>query len=102
MHKESDCHKDYVNQLSPPDKNFYVNESLGETVIWEKARNRKIFLTIPRKMQLLSRPGLFFQRNNNEENFKQLMKSSAKIDHRITFWMAKKRETHLHCKKMQP
>ena len=63
---------------------------------FEKARNRKMFFTILRKTQLLSRQGLVFQRNNNEGNFEQLMKLSAKVDHRITSWIKKKREMHLH------
>ena len=62
----------------------------------EKARNRQMFLTILRNIQLLSRQGLVFQRNNNEGNFEQLMKLSAKVDHRITSWREKKRETYLH------
>ena len=55
-----------------------------------------MFLTILRNIQLLSRQGLVFQRNNNEGNFEQLMKLSAKVDHRITSWIEKKRETYLH------
>ena len=65
-------------------------------MICEKARNRQMFLTILRNIQLLSRQGLVFQRNNNEGNFEQLMKLSAKIDHRITSWIEKKREAYLH------
>ena len=65
-------------------------------MICEKARNRQMFLTILRNIQLLSRQGLVFQRNNNEGNFEQLMKLSAKVDHRITSWIEKKRETYLH------
>ena len=55
-----------------------------------------MFLTIRRHVQLLSRQGLVFQRNNNEGNFEQLMKLSAKVDHRITSWIKKKREMYLH------
>ena len=55
-----------------------------------------MFLTILRNTQLLSRQGLVFQRNNNEGDFEQLMKLSAKVDHRITSWIEKKRETYLH------
>ena len=40
VHKESDCHKDYVNQLSPPETVCYVDESFDETLICKKARNR--------------------------------------------------------------
>ena len=65
-------------------------------MICEKARNRQMFLTILRNIQLLSRQGLVFQRNNNEGNFEQLMKLSAKVDHRITSWIEKKREMYLH------
>ena len=65
-------------------------------MICEKARNRQMFLTILRNIQLLSRQGLVFQRNNNEGNFEQLMKLSAKVDHRITSWREKKRGTYLH------
>ena len=65
-------------------------------MICEKARNRQMFLTIRRNMQLLSRQGLVFQRNNNEGNFEQLMKLSAKVDHRITSWIEKKQEMYLH------
>ena len=55
-----------------------------------------MFLTILRNTQLFSHQGLVFQRKNNEENFEQLMKVSAKVDQRITSWMEKKRETYLH------
>ena len=65
-------------------------------MICEKARNRQMFLTIRRNMQLLSRQGLVFQRNNNEGNFEQLLKLSAKVDHRITSSIGKKREMYLH------
>ena len=33
VHEESDCHKDYVNQLSPPETVCYVDESFDETPI---------------------------------------------------------------------
>ena len=82
--------KDYINQSSPPETVCYADECFGETLIWESARNRQIFLTILRNIQFLSRQGLAFQENNNEENFEQLMKLSAKIDPRITSWMEKK------------
>ena len=65
-------------------------------MICKKARNRYMFLTILRNTQLLSRQGLVFQRNNNEGDFEQLMKLSAKVDYRITSWIEKKRETYLH------
>ena len=65
-------------------------------MICEKARNRQMFLTILRNIQLLSRQGLVFQRNNNEGNFEQLLKLSAKVDHRITSSIGKKREMYLH------
>ena len=42
VHEEFDCHKDYVNQLSPTETVCYVDE----TLICKKARNRQIFLTI--------------------------------------------------------
>ena len=86
MHKESYCHKDYVNQLSPPET-VYIDESFDETPICKKARNRQIFLTILRSIQFLSRQGLAFWGNNNEGNFEKLMKLSAKVDPRITSWM---------------
>ena len=92
VHEESDCHKDYVNQLSPPEAVCYVDESFDETLIWEKARNRQIFLTLLRNIQFLSRQGLAFRENTNEGNFEQLMKLSAKVDPRIASWMEKKRE----------
>ena len=76
--------KDYINQSSPPETVCYADECFGETLIWESARNRQIFLTILRNIQFLPRQGLAFQENNNEENFEQLMKLSAKIDPRIT------------------
>ena len=57
---------------------------------FEKARNRKMFFTILQKTQLLSRQGLVFQKNNNEVNFEQLMKLSAKVEQRITSWIEKK------------
>ena len=84
MHKESDCHKDYVNQLSPPETVCYVDESFDERLICEK------FLTIVQNIQLLSRQGLAFRGNNNEGNFEQLMKLIAKDGPRITSWMEKK------------
>ena len=74
MHEESHCHKDYVNQLSPPESVCYVDESFDETLTCEKARNRL------RNIQFLSRQDLAFRGNNNESNFKQLMKLSAKVD----------------------
>ena len=95
MHEESDCHKDYVNQLSPPETVCYVDESFDETLISKKARNTQIFLTILRNIQFLSRQGLAFQGNNNEYNFEQLMKLSAKVDPRITSWMEKELTYHL-------
>ena len=96
VHEESDCHKDYVNQLSPPETVCYVDESFDETLICEKARNRQIFLIILRNIQVLSCQGLAFRGNYNEENFDQLMKLSAMVDSRITSWMEKKREKYLH------
>ena len=33
VHKESDCHNDYVNQLSLPEKVCYLDESFDETLI---------------------------------------------------------------------
>ena len=65
-------------------------------MICEKARNRQMFLSILRNIQLVSHQGIVFQRYNNEENFEQLMKLRAKVDHRITSWIDKKRETYLH------
>ena len=32
VHEESHCHKDYVNQLSPPETVCYVDESFDETL----------------------------------------------------------------------
>ena len=84
MHKESDCHEDYVNQLFPPETICYVDESFDERLICEK------FLTIVQNIQLLSRQGLAFRGNNNEGNFEQLMKLIAKDGPRITSWMEKK------------
>ena len=96
VHEESHCHKEYINQLSPPETVCYVDESFDETLISKKARNTQIFLTILRNIQFLSRQGLAFQGNNNEYNFEQLMKLSAKVDPRITSWMEKKRQKYLH------
>ena len=96
VHEESHCHKDYVNQLSPPEIVCYVDESFDETLICEKARNRQIFLTMIQNIQFLSRQGLAFWGNNNEGKFEQLMKLSAKVDPRITSWMKKKRQKYLH------
>ena len=73
VHEEYDYHKDYVNQLFPPET-VYVDESFDETLICKKARNRQIFLTILRNMQFLSRQ--VFRENNNEGNFEQVMKLS--------------------------
>ena len=86
MHKEFYCHKDYINQLSPPET-VYIHESFDETPICKKATNRQIFLTILRNIQFLSRQGLAFWGNNNEGNFEKLMKLSAKVDPRTTSWM---------------
>ena len=55
-----------------------------------------MFLIILQNIQLLYRQGIVFQRKNNVGNFEQLMKVSAKVDHRITSWMEKKRETYLY------
>ena len=66
VHEESDCHKDYVNQLSPPET-VYVDESFDETLICENARNRQIFLTILRNIQFLSRQGLAFGKTLTKE-----------------------------------
>ena len=84
VHEESDCHKDYVNELSLPETVCCVDESFDETLICEKARNRQIFLAILRNIQFLSRQGLAFWGNNNKGKFEQLMKLSAKDDPRIT------------------
>ena len=65
-------------------------------MICKKARNRHMFLIILQNIQLLYRQGIVFQRKNNVGNFEQLMKVSAKVDHRITSWMEKKRETYLY------
>ena len=51
----------------------YIDENFHETLICEKSRNRKIFLTILRNLQFLSCQGLAFRGNNNEGNFEQLM-----------------------------
>ena len=74
----------------------YVDKSFDETLICEKARNRQIFLTILRNIQFLSCQGLAFQGNNNEGNFEQLLKLSAKVDPRTISWMEKKPEKYLH------
>ena len=74
VHEESDCHKGYVNQLSPPETVCCVDESFDETLICEKARNRQIFLTTLQNIQFLSREGLASWGNNNEGNFEKLIK----------------------------
>ena len=94
--EESGCHKDYVNQLSPSETVCYVDESFDETLVCKKASNRQIFLTILRNIQFISRQGLAFRENNNQRNFEQLIKLSAKVDSRIPSWMEKKREKYLH------
>ena len=71
-------------------------KALMKTLIFDKARNRQIFLTILRNIQFLSGQGLALQESNNEGNFEQLMKLSAKVDPRITSWMEKERQTYLH------
>ena len=38
VHKESVCHKEYVNQLSPPGTVCYVDESFDETLICAKGQ----------------------------------------------------------------
>ena len=65
VHEESDCHKDYVNQLSSPEIVCYVYESFDKTLICKKARNRQIFLTILQNIHFLSLQGLAFRENNN-------------------------------------
>ena len=60
VHEESDCHKDHVNQLSPPETVCYVDESFDETLICEKLRNKQIFLTILHSMQFLPHQTLNF------------------------------------------
>ena len=60
VHKESNCHKDYVSQLSPAETVCYVNESIGKTLICDKARSRQIFLAILRNIQFASRQVLAF------------------------------------------
>ena len=52
---------------------YYIDENFHETLICERSRNRKIFLTILRNLQFLSCQGLAFRGNNNEGNFEQLM-----------------------------
>ena len=79
-----ECTKNYVSQLSPPETVCYIDESFNEILICEKARNRQIFLTILRNIQFLSRQCLAFRENNNEGNFEQLLKLSAKVGPRIT------------------
>ena len=96
VHEESDCHKDYVNQLSLPETVCYVDESFDETLFCEKARNRQIFLATLRNIKFLSRQGLAFRENNNKGNFEQIKKLNAMVNPRITFWMKKKREKYLH------
>ena len=61
VHEESNCHKDYVNQLSPPERVCYVDETFDEKLICEITRNRKIFLTILRNIQFLYRQDLVFE-----------------------------------------
>ena len=68
VYEESDCHKDYVIQLSPPETICYVDESFDETLICEKSRNRQIFLIILRNIQFLSSRCLAFRRKNNKGN----------------------------------
>ena len=84
VHEESDCHKDYVNQLSLPETVCYVDESFDETLFCEKARNRQIFLTTLRNIKFLSRQSLAFRENNNKGNFEQIKKLNAMVDPRIT------------------
>ena len=57
---------------------------------------RQIFLTILRNTQFLSYQALAFWGNNNEGNFEQIMKLSAKVDSRITSWMEKKGGRYPH------
>ena len=94
MPEESDCHKDYVNQQSPPETVCYVDEALMKHWFAWKVRNRQIFFTIVQNIQFLSRQGLAFRWNNNDGNFEQLIKLSAKVGSRITSWM-KKSEKYL-------
>ena len=44
--EEFGCHEDYVSHLSPSETFCYVNESFDETLIFDKTRNRQIFLAI--------------------------------------------------------
>ena len=43
MHQDSDCQKDHVYQLFPPETVCFVDESFDKRLNNEKARNRKIF-----------------------------------------------------------
>ena len=84
MHKESDCYKNYFNQLLLPETVCYFVESFDETLTCEKAKNRQIFLTVLQNIQFLSHQGLPFWGNNKDGHFEQLIKLSAKADPRIT------------------
>ena len=44
--QDSDCQKDHVYQLFPPETVCFVDESFDKRRINEKVRSRQIFLTI--------------------------------------------------------
>ena len=66
VYQDSNCQKDHVYQLFPPETVCFVAESFDKRLINEKARNSQIFLTILWNIQFLSRQGLAFWGNNNE------------------------------------
>ena len=102
MRGESDCHKDFVNQLCPPETVCYDDESFDETLICEKVGNRQTFLTILRNIQFLSRQGLALRGNNNEANFEQLMKLKAKVDPKLLLgWRKSDKSTFIMIRKMK-
>ena len=67
----------------------------GETLIYKNVKNIQIFLIILWNKQFLSHQGLDW-RNNNEDDFEQLMKLSATVDPRTTSWMEKKQGKYFH------
>ena len=55
-----------------------------------------MLLTTFGNIQYLGRQGLAFRKNSEEEHFDQLMKLSAKIDPRISKWLERKQNKHVH------
>ena len=79
-------------------KNLIVMKiiSISYPLLKQSVMSMKALMKHGRIIRFFSRQGLAFWRNNNEENFEQLMKLNANVDPRITSWMGKMRPKYLH------